>query len=250
MRQLWMLAVLVGAVAGLSKPVAALPFEPGEHLKMRVSYLRMTIGDVDMRVNERIDSGVRLWPIQMHARTYGFFNSFVSIDDWLTSNFDPVTKRTFGSEYNQKDKDGRTIETVRLENDAAHVHRKTPRSERDRTDKALPGSYDILSAIYMLRTQDYSSGTVHLPIYNGGKTWEMTARVSGRETVKTDAGRFDTIVVRCMTYFGGDFHSGREMIVWLTNDERRMPVKIEADYAVGTMRAQLVSYSGTMVAQK
>jgi hypothetical protein len=102
----------------------------------------------------------------------------------------------------------------------------------------------------MLRSQDYSAGDIRLPIFNGGKTWEMSARIVGRETVKTDAGKFDTIVVRCMTYFGGDFHSGREMTVWLTNDESRMPVKIEADYLVGTMRAQLVSYSGTLVAQK
>jgi hypothetical protein len=250
MRRIWLsvaVALLVGSFAGRA---SALPFEPGEHLKLKVSYLRMNIGDVDLIVTEQLDEGLRLWPLQMHARTYGFFNSIHSVDDWLVSRFDPVTKRTYGSEYNQKEKDGRTVETVRLEKESAHIRRMTPRGQRERIDKALPGAYDILAAIYVLRTLDYQNGEVRLPIFNAGKSWEMSAHVEGRESVKTDAGRFDTIVVSCMTYFGGEFHNGREMKVWLTNDERRMPVKIEADYLVGTLRAQLVSHSGTLMAQK
>jgi len=243
-------AALVGALLGSARQASALPYEPGERLKMGISYMHMTIGDVDLTVGETVQSGVRVWPLQLRARTFGFFNSIHSVDDRYTSTIDPVTLSLVSTESDQKQKQGRSNETVHFDGATAYIHRVTRDGSRDKTATFQPGSHDILSAIYYLRSQDYSQGEVTIPIFNGNQTWQLVARQTGTERVSTDAGKFDTIVVKCRTQFGGDFSKGREMTVWLSNDERRIPVKIEAGYMMGTMRAELKSFSSGPLAQR
>jgi hypothetical protein len=243
------MVAIFAALLGASNRASALPYEPGEHLKLSVSYMHMGVGDVDLSVGQGTQSGVRVWPLELRARTYGFFNTLHSVDDRYVANIDPVTQRLVSTEADQKVKRGRATESMRVEGGSAVIHRASPEGNRDHTENFQPGSYDILSAIYFLRGQDFQTADVHVPIFNGSKTWELIAHQAGQETIKTDAGQFNTIVVKCRTQFGGDPSKGREMTVWFSNDQHRLPVKIEAALSVGTMRAELKSVAGGSLAQ-
>ena len=62
----------------------------------------------------------------------------------------------------------------------------------------------------------------------------------GRETLKTPAGTFDTIIVEpVLEGVGGIFKKspGATLRVWLTDDAYRYPVKVKSDVAVGSFTA-------------
>lgn len=233
----------------MAAPASALPFEPGEHLTLSVTYMRMGIGSIDVDVGEDVQN--HLWPIEMTARTTGFFNHVHSVNDRFVAGFDPVTLRSQGNVFEQHESHREAVESTRIDGTTAFIHRSTRDGEHDRTMTVPAGSIDVLSAIYFLRTQRIEGmPEVRVPIFTGAKTWELVARADGYQTVKTEAGQFETIVVRCRTWFGGKFSSQKELTVYLSNDERRLPVKIEADFALGTMRAELKSYHQGALARR
>ena len=63
------------------------------------------------------------------------------------------------------------------------------------------------------------------------------------ETVKTSAGKFPCIVVEPQFRGEGIFVSkGKSLKVWLTDDEYKMPVKMESEVFIGSVSAELLEY--------
>ena len=64
-----------------------------------------------------------------------------------------------------------------------------------------------------------------------------------KETVKTDAGKFKCIVVEPQFRGAGIFVSkGKDLKVWLTDDEYKMPVKMTVEVFIGSVSAELLDY--------
>ncbi len=107
---------------------------------------------------------------------------------------------------------------------------------------------DIVSAFYLARTFDYSNMKVddkfHLQNFYKDKVYDLDVRYVGRETVEVPAGKFDCIIVEPLVQEGGLFKSEGSILVWLTNDKIKMPVKVKTKVIVGSIDADLTSYEG------
>ena len=80
-------------------------------------------------------------------------------------------------------------------------------------------------------------------IVNREKQYPLVVKVLGKETVKTDAGKFNCWVVEPQFRGEGLFIAkGKSLKVWLTDDEYRMPVKMEAEVFIGSVYAELLAY--------
>jgi hypothetical protein len=67
----------------------------------------------------------------------------------------------------------------------------------------------------------------------------LEVKVLGRQTVKTPAGRFDCLMIEPILKVGGIFKNNGRLVIWLTNDERRMPVLMRSKVAVGSISVVL-----------
>ena len=69
-------------------------------------------------------------------------------------------------------------------------------------------------------------------------------KVLRSETVKVDAGTFDTIVLQPIIKSGGLFAEGGEALIWVTDDDRRIMVQLKAKMPVlRTLDLFLKSYT-------
>jgi hypothetical protein len=98
---------------------------------------------------------------------------------------------------------------------------------------------DVLSGIYYVGAQHLEPGASYLfPVNDGGKTFDVTAYVEGREDVKTDAGTFRT--VRVAVYSDAGPLKGRGKIwIWFTDDASHLPVQMRSRLFWGTMTLRL-----------
>ena len=107
---------------------------------------------------------------------------------------------------------------------------------------------DIVSAFYLARTFDYSNMKVddrfHLQNFYKDKVYDLDVRYVGRETVDVPAGKFDCLIVEPLVQEGGLFKSEGSVLVWLTNDKIRMPVKVKTKVVIGSIDADLTNYEG------
>jgi hypothetical protein len=77
------------------------------------------------------------------------------------------------------------------------------------------------------------------------KTYDLLVIVHARETVETIAGKFDCFKTEPIMKSGGLFKKERKarLYVWVTTDDRRIPVMMTSKASFGTFTVQLESYT-------
>ena len=112
---------------------------------------------------------------------------------------------------------------------------------------ALGGAaHDFISAIYFLRTQQLRPGQFfELAVSDSGETVRVPVRVFERKTMKTVVGRVPTVRVEIGLFGAGRLVNDRQgdMTLWITDDERRLPVRARLTADVGTLDIKLKKVS-------
>ena len=127
--------------------------------------------------------------------------------------------------------------------------------QRNGKAKTSEGSYDIpeyvndiVSAFYLARTFDYSKLNVgdrfNLQNFYKDKVYPLDVVYKGKETIDVGAGTFDCIIVEPLVQEGGLFKSEGNIIVWLSDDDLKIPIKVKTKVIIGSIDAELTGYEG------
>jgi len=112
-----------------------------------------------------------------------------------------------------------------------------------------PCTIDVLTAIYFARNLDYSKSkpndTIGISILLDGKIFPLYVRYLGKaEHTSKTLGKFKCIKFRPLLVEGSIFKEGEHMTVWVSDDENKLPLYIETEIIVGTVKVNLLSYKG------
>lgn len=111
-----------------------------------------------------------------------------------------------------------------------------------------PYVHDAVSAFYFVRTLDYSKSRVGekvvLQNFFRDSTYVLSVKFLGRQRIGVDAGTFDCIIVEPLMREGGLFKSEGRVLIWLTDDERKIPVRVSTKVVIGSIESELREYSG------
>lgn len=183
------------------------------------------------------------------TRSTPWLSTFFPIDDRAES----VVIRGEGDRigvpkyYKQKANEGnyRALREAHFDMDRLSVETRDLLKKTSKTDPIGPKTYDSLSIIYYIRSLDLEPGkTVHLDIYDAKRVWKGEVKVLRREEVSTPMGRFKTVVVQpVLRSPDGKPPRAGDMTVWLTDDERRIPVMMTTKAKLGKITATLAGGS-------
>lgn len=99
---------------------------------------------------------------------------------------------------------------------------------------------DTLSSLYLARTKKLNVGEEFTLDVHSGRNWPLIVKVLKREKVKVAAGTFDCFLVEPFLRERGIFiQKGKKLQVWMTADERKMPVMMRAEIFIGHVSAEL-----------
>ena len=117
--------------------------------------------------------------------------------------------------------------------------------QRDIVNTDLPPClYDPFTALYVYRTLPLAKGYAkNLMIGNDDKVLEVRTRIENQETVDTEAGKFAAWKVRTDAMRGGLFSEKGDFHIWVSADERKMPVRFEVRIRLGHVLGVLKSVS-------
>ncbi len=109
--------------------------------------------------------------------------------------------------------------------------------------KVTPPVYDVLAAFYRVRTMPLEPGQKHyLTSHENRKEYPLRVSVIGRERVETPAGTFDCVVLEPTLRSGAFFKNEGKLSIWLTDDERRMPVLMRSKLPIGAISVELIEF--------
>lgn len=232
------LAALLAAVPAPARPDG---FAPGEEIEFSIDYLGIRTGEARIVVGQAEGA---VWPIIARARTDGLA-SIVDIREHLVSYWDSQALLPRGSDLKAIEVGDRHDDSARFDrlNGKATV-RVTRKGNREENTYPLdPKALDFASAAIWLRTQPLADGArFEIPVFTTKGTFTLHAAVVGRETLTTKAGTFDAWKVQVRTAFEGNFEAKRDTFIWYSADASRIPVRVSADFAVGSIVVNLTGY--------
>lgn len=106
-------------------------------------------------------------------------------------------------------------------------------------------AFDVISAIYYCRTLDFSGIKVNdvlpLNLYLDGENFKSQLRYMGKQVLddKHLGKAYNCIVFKPLLIDGTVFSEGENMTVWVSDDEKKIPLYIETDLVVGKAKIYL-----------
>jgi len=102
--------------------------------------------------------------------------------------------------------------------------------------------FDPLSVLFYVRTLKLEVGKpVYADVIDSKKLWTVEVQVLRREKIQTILGEIDTVVIKPLMQSEGIFSRKGDIHIWLTDDQKHIPVKMQTKVAVGSVTAMLVS---------
>lgn len=126
--------------------------------------------------------------------------------------------------------------------------KKTAYSKKDKNLKhELPDNFhDILSVLYYFRTLDWSNAkendVFEVEIFLDDQIYKGGVKYLGKETIKTDLGKVRCLKLQPNLISGNVFKENAKMFLWVTDDNNRIPVRVESDIVVGSVKADLIEF--------
>lgn len=228
-------------------------FKPGEKLTFEISYGFVNAGEAVMEIDKNYQTinGRKCYDIRFYVNSSSSFEWVYKVRDFYRTYVD--AEGLFPWRFEQHIKEGNYQRDFEAIFDQQNLKAKTYTGEKE--PKKFEGEFDIpeytqdaMSAFYLARTFDYSKmkegDKISLQNFYKDKTYPLDVRYLGKETIEVPAGEFRCIKVEPLVQEGGLFKSEGSIVVWMTDDERRMPVKVKTKVIIGSIDADLSEYSG------
>ncbi len=232
--------VTAAPVDTLVKPLPPVPFRIGERFVFSVEYGFVTAGEATMSV-VRLDTiqGHPSYRLETIATTNEIFSTFYRVDDRVVSHMDAYG--IFSRHFKKSLREGNYSKDLEVYFDQ---EAQLARYVEGDSLTALPETQDVLSAFFFLRSRDLRIGEVYsIPCHDNRKNYPLEVKVLRREKVVVPAGKFECFVVEPRLKSGGLTRKEAKMQIWLTSDERKMPVLMETRMKIGSVAAKLTEYS-------
>jgi hypothetical protein len=220
------------------------PFAPGETFTYDVSWSMgfLTAGTATLRVVDKHASYGSLAyyilgegrPTPALAKLYSLYYKA----DSLLDVYSLTSQR--GSVYS--DENGRRrMKSLRFNPDGKTALFEMQTSTNMKRDLRVPAqSQDALSALFALRAMALSPGmTVRMPVCVSDAVYTMSALVVVREDVKTSLGTQRALKIRPMITDAAGNSAGRGLVLWLSDDAKKVPLRLQTDLAVGSFNLVL-----------
>jgi hypothetical protein len=234
------------AAAPAAKSPQAVPFAAGEALTYDVSWSSyVTAGTATLTVKERKPSyGSDAYYVVAEGRPTPLLSKLYDLyykADTLLDVYSLLPQR--GSLYSEEGKRHRMKVTM-----FDHARKRAQYEVQTRTtvkkELAIPAySQDALGALYVLRAIALKSGDkFSIPVCDAGETYNVQMAVGAVETVKTGLGDLRGWRIT-PTLPANNAGGARRLTLWVSDDGRKLPLRMQAQLAVGSFDLTLKSAS-------
>lgn len=217
-------------------PAPMQPIRPGESLRFSVQYGMIHAGSAYLEVPEvRQWNGRRVYSLVARAESNGFFSRFYKVRNRIESYWDKDS--LFSWRYAENRREGK----YRARNEIVFDYDSLRAKYENGNVYPIPQHVqDALSSFYYTRTQALPiGGSIVFDYHASKKSQPLEVRILGRETIKTPAGKFDCVAIEPILKAGGIFKNKGRLVIWITDDQRRMPVLMRSKVMIGSISVVL-----------
>jgi hypothetical protein len=247
MKKIVLLFVFIVTVSFDSKKEDA--YDVGEWFKFRIHYGIINAGYATLEVKEASINSKKVFHVIGKGYTTGMSRFFFKVNDVYESYIDKETRNPY--QFVRKiDEGGYTKNQEGFTNEAGNrILVKDYKNDNEKVLVIPVGTQDILSSFYYLR--NYPSidkmkpgESMSIDMFFDDETTKFKLKFLGREDITTKFGIVSTMVFRPLVQSGRVFKEQESLTVWISDDDNKLPIRIKASLAVGSIKADLDAFKG------
>jgi len=225
-------------------------FGKGEWFRFEMSYSGfLKAGEATITVNEAMYKNKPVHHVVGKGWTTGAISWFFKVEDRYESYFDK--EKIIPYKFIRNIDEGGHTKNIEItfdqENNKAHVN--NIKHNRKSVFDTKPNIQDMISTFYYLRdnldVDNLNKGTeVHVDMFFDDENYGFKLKYLGKEIIETEFGKIKALKFRPYVMAGRVFKEEESLTLWVSNDKNKVPLRIQADLAVGSLRADLEAFKG------
>ena len=224
-------------------------FDVGEWFKFRIHFGMITAGYATLEVKEAVINNKKVFYTVGHGYTSGMAKAFFKVEDHYQSFIDKTTNKPY--QFLRKiDEGGYTKNQEGFFNQEKNtILVKDYKNNTEKTLNVTENVQDIVSSFYYLRNHPNIDKlkvgeSIMIDMFFDDEIVKFKLKFVGRENLRTKFGKVKTMVFRPLVQSGRVFKEEESLTVWISDDENKIPLRIKAELAVGSLKADLETFKG------
>ena len=220
------------------------PYRVGEKVTLEVSYFGVSAGDMTVEVRPFVQvNGRKSYNFAGTAISTSVFAMFYAVDDWFETYVDYETLTP--SSYALHVKETKQLRETRsvfdwTKSTATWWDKKIDADQKVEEKKKEweipPFSQNVFTAAFYIRAFQLKPGKkITYRVAHEAENLVLTAEVLRKERISTPVGELDTVVIKPKIELNGVFKPVGDIFMWLTDDDRKLIVRIESKIKIGTI---------------
>ena len=225
-------------------------FKAGEWLKFRIHYGFLNASYATLKVtSEKLDS-IPVYHVVGKGKTTGFASIFFKVDDTYETYFGRYDGKPY--RFVRKIDEGGYTKDIEIDFDYGNntALLKDNKNKKTFDFEINGGVQDLVSAAYYLRSNftedDLTVGesiTIDM-LFDDDGMYKFKLKYLGKEVVRTKFGKVECLKFRPYVQSRRVFKEQESLSLWVSNDYNKIPIRIKADLAVGSIKADLDAFNG------
>ena len=242
-----LIAIILFFTANAAFPQGA--FTTGEYFKFRIHYGVVNAGYATLEVKEAVRDNKKVHHVVGKGYTVGMAKFFFEVEDDYQSYFDKITGKPY--QFVRKINEGGYTKNQEgfFDQDRNTVLVKDYKNKTQKTFSVTENVQDIVSTFYYLRNNPKVDKmnvgeSINVDMFFDDEITKFKLKFIGREDIKTKFGTVSTMIFRPFVQAGRVFKEEESLTVWISDDENKVPLRIKASLAVGSLKADLEEFRG------
>jgi hypothetical protein len=221
----------------------AVPFAVGETLAYGVSWSSyLTAGTAVTTIKDkRSSAGSSAYEIAAEGRTTPLLQHLYTLSYKLDTLLDSVSLLPQRASAETQEGSRHRVRTITFNRRAGKADYEISTTTIVKEEVVIaPQTQDALSAIYALRAAPIRTGArITMPVTDGGTMYTARFDVGAPERVRVPAGEMSAWNIAVQIADANGAPVGRHVAIWIADDAKRRPVKLQAELAVGSFTLAL-----------
>lgn len=226
------------------------PFRVGEVITHDVSYLTFTAGSLKLKVEPMVNvNGRKAYNFVTEITTYPVYSRIYSVNDRVETyvDYETLVPRTYALHVKES---GQLREARMLFDDKTSratfwekkVTEKNGEEEKKQDWDILPYSQNVFSAIFYMRNFQWEPGKeIAFRVADDEQNLIFKGKCLRREKIDTEIGEKEALVIKPEIILKGKFKPVGDIYIWLSDDEYKYPLRIEAKIKIGSLVSEVTS---------
>jgi hypothetical protein len=224
-----------------------LPFQSGEWFEYRIHYGIFNASYASLELVNDTIKGLPVLHAKGYGRTTGLARLFFKLEDYYDTYFDE--KKVIPYWFIRDIYEGGYTKNLEInfdhEKNTALVNNK--KNNTKAIFKIAENTQDILSAFYYLRAfypeeKMEIDQTFSVNMFFDSENYIFKMKYVGKESLSTKFGKIRCMKFRPYVQSGRVFREKESVTLWITDDENKVPIRLQAELVIGAINADLDNF--------